>query len=152
MLQCGLFTGCRKKKNICSGVDPPWTAVGICSSTEHLLPPSHLTLVLAGLFFLTFFLSYLLSSVFAISSIRFPRGAPIWAEGLSRALWWVGWSWLELSVSGTWQPQLLLTETPLQPSHCQHMSICTQYMAREYIESYKSSFVLGSCGESLHLF
>ncbi|KAK4824400.1 hypothetical protein QYF61_014060 [Mycteria americana] len=42
-------------------------------------------------------------------------GSTTVAAGLSRALQWVGWSWLEPAVSGTGQPRPLLTEAALQP-------------------------------------
>ncbi|KAK4832711.1 hypothetical protein QYF61_025172 [Mycteria americana] len=48
-------------------------------------------------------------------------GTAIVAEGLSRALRWVGWSRLEPAVSGMGQPRPLLTEAALQP-RCQHLA------------------------------
>lgn len=52
---------------------------------------------------------------FALSYTGFPHGSAVVAVGLSCALWWVGWSRLEPAVSGSGQPQPLLTEAALQP-------------------------------------
>lgn len=110
----------------CSSVVHPWVSVpvrkpwstvvssrgiSLWPTMEHLLllllP---LTVVSAGLF-LVLSLSFCLCGNFLpLLKTFFPRGAAIVAAGLSCALRWVHWSWLEPAVFGMEQPQLPLTE------------------------------------------
>lgn len=63
---------------------------------------------------------------FPLPYAHFLQGITTFAEGVSHALWWLCWTWLE-PVSSMGQPQMLLTEAALQPPHCQNLGIGTQH-------------------------
>lgn len=68
---------------------------------------------------------------FAFSKTYLSWGATLSSVGLSSALWWAGWSRLELAVSGTEQPHLFSQRPPCS-SHCQYLDNCTQYSMLYY--------------------
>ena len=68
----------------------------------------------------------------------FPKVPSPWLRGSAMPCRGVGWSWLELSVSGTGQPWPPLTEaTPAAP-HCQHLGTCTWCMCKNSWKPFKS--------------